>query len=51
MIASGSTKEELREESIVIELDVIELMDHSADLAEAVLSCTGAMDHRRGGSS
>ena len=41
LIASGSSQEELRDECVIIELDMIQLMDYSTALAEAVICCTG----------
>ena len=39
--ASGCSQEELREECVVIDLDAVQLMDHSPALGEAVLNRTG----------
>ena len=45
LIASGSTEEELREESIIIELDMIQLMEYCPTLAGIVMDCTGEEMH------
>ena len=39
--ASGCSQEELREECVVIDLDAVQLMEHSHALGEAVLNRTG----------